>query len=161
MENQFNFDPYIQDLLKNLFGEVEEGILKEIFDTGTIQSIETGDYLFKQGEAQNELFIVLSGRLRAIQEKDGNAVILGDIAEGEPVGEIALFTNEPRMASVIAVRKSAVLQMNQSQYRTIVSKSPDFAAALTRFVINRLRRNVLQQHVEALLNKLSSTLPIS
>lgn len=149
MENQFNFDPYIQDLLKNLFGEVEEGILKEIFDTGTIQSIETGDYLFKQGEAQNELFIVLSGRLRAIQEKDGNAVILGDIAEGEPVGEIALFTNEPRMASVIAVRKSAVLQMNQSQYRTIVSKSPDFAAALTRFVINRLRRNVLQQHVEA------------
>lgn len=94
-------------------------------------------------------FLVLSGRLRAVQEKDGNAVILGDIAEGEPVGEIALFTNEPRMASVIAVRKSMVLDINQDHYKAIVSKSPDFAAALTRFVINRLRRNVLQQHVEA------------
>ncbi|PRY85986.1 cyclic nucleotide-binding and patatin-like phospholipase domain-containing protein [Mongoliibacter ruber] len=149
MENPPNFDPHVQELLSNLFGEVEEAILREIFESGVVRQIDTGDYLFKQGEGQNELFIVLSGRLRAIQEAEGKSVILGDIAEGEPVGEIALFTNEPRMASVMAVRKSSVLEINQNHYRNIVSKSPDFAAALTRFVINRLRRNVLQQHVEA------------
>ncbi|MBW3469167.1 patatin-like phospholipase family protein [Arthrospiribacter ruber] len=149
MENASNFDPYFQKLLGNLFGEVDEAVLKEFFESGTLKTVDTGEYLFKQGDVQNELYVVLSGRLRALQDNEGKMVILGDIGEGEPVGEIALFTSEPRMASVLAVRRSSVLEINKQQYASIVSKSPDFAAALTRFVIKRLRRNILQQHVEA------------
>jgi NTE family protein len=65
---------------------------------------------------------VLSGRLRAINQDKNNTLVLGDIAEGEPVGEIALFTNEPRMAGVLAIRKSLVLEINRDLYHTLVSK---------------------------------------
>lgn len=56
MENQPNFDLHFQELLSNLFGEVDKDILKEIFESGTIKQIDAGDYLFKQGEGKNELF---------------------------------------------------------------------------------------------------------
>lgn len=73
---------------------------------------------------------------------------LGDIGEGEPIGEFALFMAEPRSASVVAIRKSIVLELKEDQYLFIVSKHPKFSSKLTKFVVNRLRRNSLQQHLE-------------
>lgn len=148
MKNKF--DDHYRELLSNLFGEMEESSLKQIFDAGKKIELEAGEYLFKQGDSQNELYVVLSGRLRAINEAKSGTVILGDIAEGEPVGEIALFTNEPRMAAVLAIRKSLVLEISKAEYHTAVAKNPEFASALTRFVINRMRRNLLEQKVEAI-----------
>lgn len=148
MKNKF--DDHYRELLSNLFGEMEESSLKQIFDAGKKIELEAGEYLFKQGDSQNELYVVLSGRLRAINEAKSGTVILGDIAEGEPVGEIALFTNEPRMAAVLAFRKSLVLEISKAEYHTAVAKNPEFASALTRFVINRMRRNLLEQKVEAI-----------
>lgn len=149
-EMKNKFDDHYRELLSNLFGEMEESSLKQIFDAGKKIELEAGEYLFKQGDSQNELYVVLSGRLRAINEAKSGTVILGDIAEGEPVGEIALFTNEPRMAAVLAIRKSLVLEISKAEYHTAVAKNPEFASALTRFVINRMRRNLLEQKVEAI-----------
>jgi NTE family protein len=149
MEPTYNFDDHFKKLLKNLFGDMDEALLKQIFESGKKTELNSGDYLFKQGDGNNELFIVLSGRLRALNQDSAGTAILGDIGAGEPVGEIALFTNEPRMASIVAMRKSLVLEISQEMYGEIVRNNPGFAASLTRFVINRLRRNLLQQNLQA------------
>jgi len=149
MRTNFIFDDNHRRLLGNLFGEMEEISLKQIFESGRKIELEAGEYLFKQGDKKNELYIVLSGRLRVINQDKSNTVVLGDIAEGEPVGEIALFTNEPRMAGVLAIRKSTVLEIDKDLYHAVVSQNPGFASALTRFVIKRMRRNELEKKVES------------
>ncbi|MFD2200495.1 cyclic nucleotide-binding and patatin-like phospholipase domain-containing protein [Shivajiella indica] len=149
MYTNFIFDDHYRRLLVNLFGEMEENSLKQIFESGKKIELDSGEYLFKQGDKKNELYIVLSGRLRAINQEKTHISVLGDIAEGEPVGEIALFTGEPRMAGVVAIRKSVVLEINQDHYHSVVSKNPGFASALTRFVIKRMRRNELEKNVES------------
>lgn len=149
MRTNFIFDDHYRRLLGNLFGEMEEDSLKQIFESGKKIELDSGEYLFKQGDKKNELYIVLSGRLRAIHQEKSNTVVLGDITEGEPVGEIALFTGEPRMAGVLAIRKSVVLEINRDQYHGAVSKNPGFASALTKFVIKRMRRNELEKNVES------------
>ncbi|WP_332911011.1 cyclic nucleotide-binding domain-containing protein [Algoriphagus boritolerans] len=136
-------------ILLQLFGELEDDLLTQILENGKILDLETGEFLFHQGDRDNSLFIVISGRFRALaRQEDGSLHALGDIGEGEPIGEFALFMAEPRSASVVAIRKSIVLQINESQYLEIVSKHPAFSSKLTRFVVNRLRRNALQQHLE-------------
>ena len=135
-----------KQLFHKLFGGIDDGTLEEIFTIGRQLELKAGDYLFHQGARENVLYIVLSGRLRALIEAEGEFRILGDIGEGEPVGEFALFTNEPRMASVLAIRKSVVLEFNQQEYQTLVGKNPALATALTNFVIQRLRRNTFQQN---------------
>jgi CRP-like cAMP-binding protein len=131
-------------ILLRLFGELEEELLSQILENGKILEIESGTFLF-----HNSLYIVISGRFRALaKQDDGFLHALGDIGEGEPIGEFALFMAEPRSASVVAIRKSVVLEIKESQYLDIVSKHPAFSSKLTRFVVNRLRRNALQQHLE-------------
>lgn len=135
-----------KQLFHKLFGGIDDHTLEQIFKIGRQIELQTGDYLFHQGERENVLYIVLSGRLRALIESEGEFRILGDIGEGEPVGEFALFTNEPRMASVLAIRKSVVLEFNQEEYQILVGKNPALATSLTNFVIQRLRRNTFQQN---------------
>lgn len=141
-----NFNEHYHHLFHKLFGGMNEEMMDQIFRIGTERTLETGAYLFRQGSRENVLYIVLSGRLRAIKEDPNGTRILGDIGQGEPVGEFALFTNEPRMASILAIRKSVVLEFTQEEYQTLVSKNPPLAISLTNFVIQRLRRNTFQQN---------------
>jgi predicted acylesterase/phospholipase RssA len=124
-------------------------MLPAILEAGQKHFIGPGEYLFRQGDRNTALYIVLTGRLRAVVEDSTGIRILGDIGEGEPTGEFALFTNEPRMASVLAIRKTTVLQITQQQYLSLVAQSPAFASTLTSFLIRRLKRNSLEQHMSA------------
>ena len=136
-------------VLGQLFKELDNDALLKILEAGEKQQVEAGDYLFKQGDLENSLYVVLSGRLRAVLQDKNGTNILGDIGEGEPTGEFALFTNEPRMASVLAIRKTIVLKINKQEYLNLVSQNPAFAGLLTSFLIKRLRRNILEQHMSS------------
>lgn len=150
MENYSSKNAHNRKILLQLFGDLEEDLLDQILETGNTHEVEIGQFLFHQGDKENSLYIVLSGRFRALAEQgDGTFHLLGDIGEGEPIGEYALFMQEPRGASVVAIRKSIVLQLFESEYLEIVGKHPAFSSKLTRFVVNRLKRNVLQQHLES------------
>ncbi|MFD2200404.1 patatin-like phospholipase family protein [Shivajiella indica] len=149
MNPNFNHSLHNRAILLRLFGTLEEELLNQILEKGKVMELDTGEYLFHQGDPDSSLYIVLSGRFRALAEQEGDTWhALGDIGEGEPIGEFALFLGEPRSASVVAIRKSIVLELKEKDYLGIVAKHPAFSTKLTRFVVNRLRRNTLQQHLE-------------
>ncbi len=119
--------------------------IAEIIEQGDEVLLETGEYLFKQGDSADVLYILLSGRLRAIkQEDDESQIVLGDIGAGEPVGEFAFFTQEPRMASVLAIRDSTVLRLSEQSYQRLVAQKPSIANMLIQFIIKRLKRNAFE-----------------
>jgi predicted acylesterase/phospholipase RssA len=148
MKQNENYQHY-RTYLTQLFGEITDEQLKQVFSIAEVLHFDAGQYIFQEGDAENALYIVLSGRLRALQQTEQGQHVLGDIAAGEPVGELALFTKEPRTASVVAIRKSTVLQIDEADYNALVNQYPSFAFTLTQFVINRLKRNAFQQKTGA------------
>lgn len=149
MDSSLSNNQHNRKILLRLFGNLHEDLITQILNNGKSLEIQTGEFLFHQGDQDNSLYIVISGRFRALAlQADSTMHALGDIGEGEPIGEFALFMAEPRSASVVAIRKSIVLELKEKQYLDIVSKHPEFSSKLTRFVVNRLRRNALQQHLE-------------
>ncbi len=144
-ENHTHYRPY----LAQLFGDITDEQLKQVFSIADVLTVEAGQYLFQQGDSENALYIVLSGRLRALHQTEDGMKILGDVSAGEPVGELALFSKEPRTASVVAIRKTAVVQIDEADYNALVNQYPQFAFTLTQFVINRLKRNAFQQKLGA------------
>ena len=149
MEQNAKQYQFYYDILLKIFGNLDESQIKKVFNNTQIHELEVGEYLFKQGDTENSLYIVLSGRLRVILQNDNGNQILGDISTGEPVGELALFTKEPRIASVVAIRKSVVFQLTEADYLRLVNQYPTFAHTLSNYVINRLRRNAFQQRMGA------------
>lgn len=136
-------------ILRRLFGELEETLLTQLLEQSKTLELDAGDTLFRQGDTDNSLYIVLTGRCRALAvQDDGKLHALGDIGAGEPIGEFALFLGEVRSATVVAIRKSVVLQLSEKEYLNIVARYPRFSTQLTQFIVKRLRRNALQQHLE-------------
>lgn len=136
----------LQYLLTDLLPELDQESIDLIYASGKQIDLQTGEYLFYQGEEKNNMYFVLRGRLRAISEKEGERTILGDITAGETVGELAFFTGEPRMASVRAIRHCIVLEFTPEQYMSFLISHPNVAHALFKLVISRLRRNEIEKN---------------
>ena len=62
-----------------------------------------GDVLFRQGDAGDAMYMVITGKLEALVETRGSAPeIVGEISRGEWVGEMAVLTGDPRSATIRA-----------------------------------------------------------
>lgn len=102
--------------------------------------LQAGEVLFRQGEAGDDLFLVVSGRLRATRRGDaGEIVSVDEIMRGQSVGEMALLTGETRSASIVAIRDSMLVRLTRAAYEEIVDRQPHLAIRLTRLMIDRLK----------------------
>ncbi|MEN0000310.1 MAG: cyclic nucleotide-binding domain-containing protein, partial [Pseudomonadota bacterium] len=131
----------LQTCLRNQFAIEDAELLSFLQAECGFVELYPGDRLIEQGVKHDDVYFVLSGRLRAVRtNEDGQSVTLGEIGRGETVGELALFTGEPRSADVIAVRNSFIAILSRATVEAAIAKLPTFALAMTKTVIERFRR---------------------
>jgi NTE family protein/lysophospholipid hydrolase len=100
----------------------------------------------RQGDPSECLYILLSGRLRAVFVRaDGSEQLLAELARGEVVGEIGVLSGEPRSTSVYAVRDSELLQLTRSRLLRLAQHHPQVMLRLSRAMAQRLRLRITDQ----------------
>lgn len=142
-------DIHYLKVLSKVFDGISDALLRQMLQDGNVLHFETGDTLFRQGDYNKTMYIVLSGRFRIISEIDNVVQKLGDIAEAEPIGEFAFFSNDHRMATAYAMRPSVVLELDEKDYFHLTSLFPEFASKLTSVLLKRVKSNHLQNHLQA------------
>ncbi|MDI1301108.1 MAG: patatin-like phospholipase family protein [bacterium] len=95
-----------------------------------------GETLFEAGAPSETLYIVATGRLRAVFP-DGR--VAGDIARLEPLGEIGLLTGDVRSASVHALRTSLLYAFSRQAFYAFAMAEPAAFMAITRVILGRMR----------------------
>ncbi|WP_422844308.1 cyclic nucleotide-binding and patatin-like phospholipase domain-containing protein [Acidovorax sp. M2(2025)] len=99
-----------------------------------------GSTLMAQGEPGESMYLTVSGRLRAyVRGDDGQQRRVADMGRGQVIGEISLFTDAPRSATVVAVRDSVLVRLTKSVFKTLLAGSAQVSIALTRQIIQRLQ----------------------
>jgi predicted acylesterase/phospholipase RssA/CRP-like cAMP-binding protein len=104
-------------------------------------ALRGGDWLFREGEPGDAAWLLITGRLRAVQERDGGERTLNEIAAGETVGEMALLSDAVRSASVYAVRDSQLAKLSGKAFDELTSRHPAALRRIAGFVVDRLRRH--------------------
>jgi CRP/FNR family transcriptional regulator len=97
--------------------------------------------LFREGEQGDSLYLVLSGRVKAIlMAEDGREVILAFLGPGELVGEMALFDpEERRTATVVTAEPSSLLILSGRQFMEVILQNPSIALSILRTLTRRLK----------------------
>ncbi|MCU0930922.1 MAG: patatin-like phospholipase family protein [Serpentinimonas sp.] len=99
-----------------------------------------GETLMREGDPGDSLYLSLSGRLRAYKQgPDGQTMVLRDLGRGQIIGEMSLYTGEPRSATVVAVRDSVVVRIGKDAFHKLLASSTTASIALTRQLIGRLQ----------------------
>lgn len=135
----------LQTILQGHFSSDDKGLIEDIQSEAEFIDLPSGGVLFLQGEHSDDVYFLLSGRLRALAQVGGENTTLGEIGRGETVGELALFTGEPRSASIVALRDSSVVKVTRQQIERALAKSPQIALQMTRTIIERFRRSERQR----------------
>jgi CRP-like cAMP-binding protein/di/tricarboxylate transporter len=103
--------------------------------------VQTGREVFRQGEAGDSLYIVTEGALGVfVASGDGRSALrVSTLAPGDLFGEMALFTGEPRSATVLADRPSTVLQLPRERFLLLVRREPAISLTIVATLSERLR----------------------
>ncbi len=152
----------LQDLRKSpLFEGLSDQELQHLVDNAKPVSLRAGETLMKQGEPGNSAYVVLAGGFE-IQKQSGPSVIKIDVRKpGEIIGEMALLSNAPRSATVVAVADSETLCISQEAFENLLSTSPSATMAVLHWVMARLSQNeslLHQQEKMAALGTMSAGL---
>lgn len=132
-------DARLEQGLKQLASQGVMGNIPEAL-AGYLRSYAPGQVLFKEGEAASELFLIVSGKVLVSKEVQGQKHILGLLGNGNLVGEMALFDNKPRSATVEAMGKVEVLALNLANFKLIVQLQPQWMAQLIRNFAQRIHQ---------------------
>ena len=99
--------------------------------------------LIRQGESPDDVFVLESGRLRVetVTER-GRRMRLRTLRPGVVVGEVAMYSGDPRTADVVAEGPSVVLKLGKVSIERIESEDPELAAALHRWLATTLAGRV-------------------
>ena len=132
----------------DLFGDLEESLLHEFADRCQRVHLAPGEILMREGDAADGLYILASGRLRVqVKQFDGGEATVAEVGRSEVVGEMAIISDEPRSATVIATRDSELLMFSREQFDRIVDEHARAMLKIARAIAGRLRRSSRSQGV--------------
>jgi CRP/FNR family transcriptional regulator, cyclic AMP receptor protein len=128
--------------------------------------IKTGEYIFKQGDHGEELFILISGSVRVCKNtKQNEEYTIVDLKAEYNVffGEIALMDSDERSASIKVLEDCEVLVMAKDDFINLGNDHPEIGLPITRVIVKRIcsnLRNVNNDVIllfDALVNEIQST----
>lgn len=112
--------------------------LNELATQFAIMTVPAGTILIHEGSIADNLYLVVNGRFQVIHEEPHKDIILNEIGRGELIGEIALLTQLPRAATVIAMRDSVILKLSKTNFENFIAANPEQFISISRSTLIRL-----------------------
>jgi CRP-like cAMP-binding protein len=114
--------------------------LERIAELAVPRQFEPGQVVFREGDASDTCYIVRSGRARAVREHSGGRTLtLATFGPGEFFGELALFEDERRSATVEAIEPTDVVAVLGPDMRRLMVEHPGISGRLVIALGRRLR----------------------
>ena len=128
--------------LSRFFGDFDGAFFERALPVLVWLEFAEAEMVFEQGTMGDDVYFVVSGRLRATTiEPDKSERLVSEIPRGEAVGEMSLLTGEPRSATVTAVRASVLARLSRDGFDILVAEFPHIALSFARMVVGRLQRS--------------------
>lgn len=117
-----------------LLRELPPHVIGELVGQFGTRSLTRDEVLFCEGDPGDAIFILRSGELAVIRERDGQKQVLARIIPGEFVGERALVLEQPRAATVVATVESECLTLDKAQFDRLIATEPQLMEKLLKQV---------------------------
>ncbi len=123
-------------LKAELGGDILFARLSNYFD---VLELEPGDFVFRQGESGDSIFLLSSGRVTILfTAPDGHELRLRSMVGHTLLGEMGLYRDMPRGASVLVDESTVVYRFTKEGIARMEREEPVLAHAFHRFVVRTL-----------------------
>jgi CRP-like cAMP-binding protein len=124
-----------------VFSTLQVADLERIARLAVPRGFETGQVVFREGDRSDTCYVVHTGRVRAVHEHgDGRTITLATFGPGDIFGELALFEDERRSATVEALQPTSAVAVLGPDMRSLMAEHPQIAMRLLIALGRRLRK---------------------
>jgi CRP-like cAMP-binding protein len=124
-------------LQTRLFGAIPEEARCPVLNLMTPREVAPGERFIRQGDEGDNFYVIQGGSCIVSVEKDGSFHPISRLRAGDVVGEMALFTGEPRSAHVDAETNLTLWSLTRTQFDALCGEYPDLKDFLTELVTHR------------------------
>ncbi len=108
-----------------------------LLNTMMSMHVHAGERFISQGDEGNSLYLIQEGTCVVNLEKDGMTHPIARRREGDLIGEMAIFTGEPRRAHVDAETHMKLWRITRDQFDTLCETYPDLRVFMTDLITRR------------------------
>ncbi|GAB4351251.1 MAG: SulP family inorganic anion transporter [Cyanophyceae cyanobacterium] len=113
-----------------------EELRSRLMDYLQVVRLDYQELLFEQGDPPNGLYCLASGRVSVfLTLPDGSTKRLRKYTAGTILGELGLYQNAPRSASVVAECPTRLYYLSTQAFEQIEAESTVLASALHRYIV--------------------------
>lgn len=120
----------------SVFAALDDVQLHELARIAAERKVRDGEYLFREGDLGDELYLIESGSLDVLQGIDQRH--LRTCVAGEPIGELAAITSLRRTASLRANGDTEVLVIRSDELLSLLRHHADIAEGMVKLLARRL-----------------------
>lgn len=102
--------------------------------------VNAGQVIYNQGEDSDAIYIVLNGRLRAIQDAQNSQMkVIGEYGQGDSVGELEVLTESARPGSLHAIRDTELAKFPKTLFNSLALEHPGITIKISKIIASRMR----------------------
>jgi len=136
--------------------------LARVAEVAVPRSFEAGTVVFREGDQSDTCYVIRAGNARAIREHpDGRTITLANFGSGDIFGELAMFDDERRSATVEVLDDLEAVAILGPDMRRLMREHPDISAQLVISLGRRLReanRRIARQSFQTVQGRVASAL---
>jgi serine phosphatase RsbU (regulator of sigma subunit) len=128
-------------IIRTTFAGVDEETLNTLRQVAQLKEYPEKTVLCRQGEIEHTFYIVVNGRVSVVQRVDeGEERLLGLLGERAIFGEMSLIDDSPRMATVMTLVPTTVLEITEKVFDQLLLNSPAVAYAVVQRILASTRK---------------------
>ena len=130
------------DLLRRvpLFSTLAPEDLAQVAEVALFRTFGAGETVFREGDASDTCYVIREGRARAMREHpDGRSITLAQFGPGDIFGELAMFDDERRSATVETIEETEALAILGPDMRRLLRDHPEISVKLLAALSAKLR----------------------
>jgi CRP/FNR family cyclic AMP-dependent transcriptional regulator len=135
------------ELLKNvaIFKDLDDGELAEVAEKCKEEKVNSGEYIFREGEAGNRLYLIVEGEVRISRDVPGSGEeALAVLKSGALFGEMSVFDRSERSTHAISNGGTTLLTITRPDFEMLLDFNREIAYkvlwACVRLLSGRLRQ---------------------
>jgi CRP-like cAMP-binding protein len=145
-----------------VFSELGEEELARVAEVAVPRQFVAGEVVFREGDESSTCYIVRLGRARAVREHpDGRSITLANFGPGDIFGELAMFDDERRSATIETLEDTEAIAILGGDMRRLLSEHADISVKLLASLGRRLRETnerLARQSFQTVQSRVASVL---
>jgi CRP/FNR family transcriptional regulator len=123
-----------------VFETLAEPDLRRIAQLAVPRTFAPGEIVFREGDSSDTCYVIASGHARAVREHpDGRSITLAHFGPGDIFGELAIFDDENRSATIEALDALSTIAILGPDFRRLLDQHGQMAVRLVVALGRRLR----------------------